>query len=110
MEVDQKYITTIRMHDAKGSEIHLTRKGEDYQLQLASSQHVVNISLGFQDVRRLCRQILQLEMEENWKPHRMTPPEYKSFFFSGMPHPFQESVASWFAKMGDEACEANGRR
>lgn len=110
MEVDQKYITTIRMHDAKGSEIQLTKKGEDYQLQLASTQHVVNISLGFQDVRRLCRQILQLEMDENWKSPRATPPDHKSFFANGMPHTFQESVATWFAKMADEICETTGRR
>src|SRR5437588_355812 len=99
MEVSQKRITVIRLHDAKGCDIHLTKEGDDYQLQLACSQNVVNISLGFQDIRKLCQQIMQLEMEENWKAHVPTPPDIRSFFFNGAPRPYAESMASFFTKM-----------
>lgn len=109
MEVDQKYITTIRMHDAKGSAIAMTRKGEDFQLQLSSDHHIVNISLGLADVRRMCQQILQLEMEENWKAQRIAQPEYKSFFFNAAPRSFTENVAHWFTKMADDVGAANGK-
>ncbi len=108
MEVNQKYVTTIRLHDAKGSEIHLTKKGEDYQLQLAAAKHVVNITLALPDLRRLCQQLVQLDMEENCKSRPVTP-EYKSFFFNGTPRSFSETMAAWFAKMAQEMCESTGK-
>src|SRR5262249_24241699 len=79
MEVDQKQITTIRLHDAKGGDVRLSREGNDYQLQLTSANTVVNITMGHADIRRLCQQIMQIDMEENWKFH-YAHPEFKSFF------------------------------
>ena len=110
MEVDQKHITTIRMHDAKGSDIALTRDGQDYQLQLSSNSNVVNISLGHQDVRKLCQQIIQLDIEENWRTHCVPPPEFKSFFFNNTPRSFEETMASWFARRASEMCDKPSRR
>jgi len=110
MEVDQKHITTIRLHDAKGSEIHLLKEGDDYQLQMSSNNNVVNITLGFQDIRKLCQQIIQLDIEENWKTHYVAPPEIKSFFFNGSPRSFQDTVASWYARMADDLCDKAGKR
>jgi hypothetical protein len=105
MEVDQKHITMIRMHDAKGCEISLARKGEDYQLQLSSSNNVVNIVLGYNDVRRLCQQLVQLDVEENWKAHYVPPPapEFKSFFFNGGgPRQYQDTMSTWYNRMANE--------
>ena len=101
MEVDQKHITTIRLHDAKGGDIRLTRENNDYQLQLTSAQTVVNITLGHPDLRKLCQQIVQLEMEENWKFH-YAHPEFKSFFFNGTPRSYPEAMANWFARMATD--------
>ena len=109
MEVDQKYVTTIRLHDAKGSEIRLGKKGDDYQLQMASGNNVVNITLGFQDVRKLCQQIVQLDLEENMKTRSVAPPEFKSFFFNNTPRSLQETMASWYARMAGEMCEGSGK-
>lgn len=113
MEVDQKHITTIRLHDAKGSDIRLVKEGEDYQLQLASSNNVVNITLGAPDLRKLCQRLVQLDVEENWKAYSFAPPEHKSFFFNnGAPRAFQENVANyWFARMAAEPCgDGAGKR
>src|SRR4051794_8171215 len=103
MEVNQKRITVIRLHDGKGCEIRLSKEGEGYQLQLASDSNVVNISLAFQDVRKLCLQLVRLDLEENWKAHYAPPPEFGSFFCNGSPSTYQEHVTSWFKKMAGEA-------
>lgn len=111
MEVDQKHITTIRMHDAKGGDIHLVKEGADYQLQLSSKNNVVNISLGLQDVRKLCQQIIQLDIEENWRSHCVTPPEFKSFFFNGAPpRSIHDTMTSWYARMAGEMADKSGKQ
>jgi hypothetical protein len=104
MEVTQKNITTVRMHDAKGCEIRLVREGEDYQLQLCSCNHVVNITLGLADVRELCQQLVRMDVEENWRQRQEPAPETKSFFFNGMPRSYQDTVATWYARVAGEAC------
>ncbi len=109
MEVDQKHVTTIRMHDAKGCDIRLGKDANDYQLQLASGSSVVNITLGFNDLRKLCQQMIQLDMEENWKTHCLTPPEFKSFLFNSSPRPFHEAVASWCARMANDSCVSSAK-
>jgi exoribonuclease II len=105
MEVDQKHITMIRMHDAKGSDIVIFKDGPNYQLQLASSNNMVNISLGAQDVRKLCQQLVQLDMEENWRAPAVPAPEPKASFFNGASRPFSETMARWFARMANEMNE-----
>lgn len=102
MEVDQKHITTIRLHDAKGSDIQLVKDGDDYQLRLASNNNVVNICLGFQDVRKICQQIWQMDVDENLKPNYLPAIEHKSFFFNGAPRTFHDTMASFFARMANE--------
>ena len=104
MEVDQKHITTIRMHDAKGSDIQMVKDGDDYHLKLCSNNNVVHISLGYADVKKLCQQVVQLDMEENMKHYFMPPPDMKSFFFNGGPKSYQETLAQWYARMaGDDS-------
>lgn len=107
MEVDQKHITTIRLHDAKGGDIQLTRDGKDYRLQLTSDTTIVNISLGLPDMRKLCQRIVQLDMEETWKPQPVVP-EFRSAFFGNTPRYLHEAMATWFARMAaetnDKAC------
>jgi len=105
MEVDQKHITTIRLHDAKGSDIAICKQGQDYHLKMVSSDNVVNIVLGGHDVRKLCQQIVQLDIQENWRPHVVAPVEYRSFFFGEEPRPQRESMSDWFVKMVKEAHE-----
>jgi hypothetical protein len=102
MEVDQKHITTIRMHDAKGGEVTVVKEGSDYHLRLVSQNNVVNITLGGQDVRKLCQQLVRLDIEENWKAHIVPAPEVKSFFLNGPPRTYQDSVANWFLRMAGE--------
>lgn len=103
MEVDQKHITTIRLHDAKGSDVQLVKDGADFQLRLAANNNVVNICLGFQDVRKICQQILQMDIEENWKLYAPMPtPEQRTFFFNGAPRTFHETMAGFFARMANE--------
>jgi hypothetical protein len=103
MDVDQKHVTTIRLHDAKGSDIRLCREGHDYQLRLASANNVVNITLGLQDVRKLWEQIIQLEIEEHWKLSEVAQ-EQRSIL-SGKPRNFHEAMASVFTRMAREMCE-----
>jgi hypothetical protein len=111
MQVDQRHITTIRMHDAKGCDIQLAKDGDDYQLQLSSANHVVNISLGLPEMRKLCQQIVQLDMEESWRQHAAPPPEYKSYFFNGSsPRIYPDALAGWFARMAGELCEKSSQR
>ena len=110
MDVDQKHITTIRMHDAKGCEVCLVKDGHDYQLQLSSSHHQVNITLGVHEIRRLCQQLMRMDMEENWRAPAAPPPEVKSFFFGAAPRSYQDAMASWFARMAGEMCENGGKR
>jgi hypothetical protein len=110
MEVDQKHITTIRLHDAKGSDIQLLKDGDDYQLRLASSNNVVNICLGSQDVRKICQQIMQMDVEENWRSAYMPALEHKSFVYNVAPRPFHETMASFFARMAHEFGEQTVRR
>ena len=110
MEVDQKHITTIRMHDAKGSDVVVTKEGHDYQLQLVSQNNMVTITLGSQDLRKLCQQLVQLDLEENWKPHFVPPPpEGKSFFLNGSARSYQDTVANWFMRMAGEMNEKTGK-
>ena len=111
MQVDQRHITTIRMHDAKGCDIQLTKDGDDYQLQLSSANHVVNIALGLPEMRKLCQQIVKMDMEESWRQHAAPPPEYKSFFFNGSaPRSYPDTMASWFARLTSEGTEKAGKR
>ncbi len=110
MEVEQKHITTIRLHDAKGSDIQLVKDGEDYQLRLSSNHNVVNICLGFEDVRKLCQQIWQMDVEDNLKPHYLPAIEHKSFFFNGAPRNFHDTMASFFARMANDVCDKSGKR
>jgi hypothetical protein len=111
MDVDQKHITTIRMHDAKGCEIGLCKDGHDYQLQLSSAHHQVNITLGVQEIRRLCQQLVRMDLEENWRAHALPPPEYKSFFFNGAAgRSYHDTMAGWFARMAGEMCETPAKR
>ncbi len=97
MHVDQKHVTTIRLHDAKGGDIQLMKDGKDYRLQLSSETTIVNISLGLEDMRKLCQQMVQMDMDETWKPHIFTP-EYRAMFFPGTPGYLQEAMARWFAR------------
>jgi hypothetical protein len=112
MEVDQKHITTIRMHDAKGSDVVVSKDGYDYQLQLVSQHNMVTITLGGQDLRKLCQQLMQLDIEENWKSHFVPPavPEGKSFFLNGSARSYQDTVASWFMRMAGEMDEKAAKR
>ncbi len=110
MDVDQKHITTIRLHDAKGCDVCLSKDGQDYQLQLSSNHHQVNISLGMPEVRRLCQQLVRMDIEENWRPQAYASPEFKSLFFNGPPRTYQDAVASWFHRMAGDMCETAGKR
>src|SRR5712691_8130539 len=110
MEVDQKHITTIRMHDAKGSDVVLLKNGQDYQLKMVSSDNVVYILLGYHDVRKLCQQIIQLDLQENWRPHVVTPPENRSFFFGEEPRVHRDTITDWFVRMAKEANEKSMSR
>jgi hypothetical protein len=95
----------IRMHDAKGSDIVIFKDGLNYQLQLASSNNMVNISLGLQDVRKLCQQLVQLDMEESWRTQNVPAPEAKPGLFNSTTRPFTETMARWFARMATEMNE-----
>lgn len=108
MEVDQKHVTTIRLHDAKGCDIQMVREGSDYHLRLSSPSTVVNLSLGLAEVRRLCQELVQLDLEESWKSQPAPQPESRSVFFNGTPRYFHEAMAHWFARMaaGDVAEKA----
>lgn len=112
MEVDQKHITTIRMHDAKGADIHLVKDGCDYMLKLSSPTTVVNITLGLHDVRKLCQEIVQMDVEESWKtqPAAVPVPDMRSTFFNGTPRFFHEAMAQWFARMAGADVEKACRR
>ncbi len=101
MDVDQKHITTIRMHDAKGSDIRLTKEGHDYQLSLVSAGNVVNITLTHQDVRKLWEQILRLESEHAWQLH--DSPISRDRLFT-------ENMAALFAKMAQQMAECTCKR
>lgn len=110
MDVDQKHITTIRLHDAKGCDVTLSKDGHDFQLQLASSHHQVNITLGAQEIRRLCQQLVRLDLEENWRSPTFVPPEPRSFFFNGAPRNYQDAMSSWFHRMAGEVGEPACKR
>lgn len=110
MEVEQKRVTIIRLHDAKGCDIRLTKEGTEFQLQLSSGANEVNITLGHDDIRSLCHQLVQMDLEENWKAHYVAPPEFRSFFFNGAHHrQTHEPVSSWFSKAA-EAADRAGKR
>lgn len=109
MEVGQKHITTIRMHDAKGSDVLLVKEGSDYHLKLVSSENVVNIILGYQDIRKLCQQIVQLDIQEHWRPQVVTPPEGRSFFFGEEPRTYRDSMFDWFTRMARDNDKAAHR-
>jgi hypothetical protein len=100
MEVDQKHITTIRMHDAKGCDIRLTRDGCDCQLSLVSANNVVNITLAPPDLRKLWEQLLRLESEPSWA-HDVADKRERSF---------NENMAILFAKMAQQMAEQNCKR
>lgn len=107
MEVNQKHVTTIRMHDAKGCDLKLVKESGCYQLQLCSPSSVVTISLGLDDVRKLCQEIVQLDAEETCKCAAVVPtPEVRSMFFQTPTRSFQETMAKVFTRMAREmVCE-----
>jgi hypothetical protein len=106
VEVDQKYITNVRLHDAKGSEIRVVKEGDDYHLQLVASHSVVNISMGPRDLRKLGREVGKLDLEEGDKSRYTCPPEFKSYFPNGMPRSFHDAMASWLSRLAGEVAEA----
>jgi hypothetical protein len=105
MDLDQKHITTIRMHDAKGADVRLTREGLDFLLCLKSSTNVVNISLSHQDVRKLWEQLMRLGTEPWWPAHDGGA-EFKSFLGHGRDRAFTEHMAALFAKMAQQMAES----
>lgn len=109
MLVDQKHITTVRMHDAKGSDVVVVKEGNEYHLRLTSSNNLVNITLGIHDLRKLCQQLIQLDVEENWKPQAVTPPEFRSFLFGNAVRSAPESMAAWLARVAGEMSETAGK-
>jgi hypothetical protein len=110
MDVDQKHITTIRMHDAKGSDIRLTKECHDYQLSLVSAGNVVHITLAHQDVRKIWEQILRLESEHNWQPHETNGDSRPFTFSSSRDRLFSENMATLFAKMAQQMAECTCKR
>ncbi len=110
MEVDQKYITNVRLHDAKGSEIRVVKEGDDYHLQLVSAHSVVNISMGPRDLRRLGREIVKLDIDDTEKNRLTCPPEFKSFFPNGMPRSFHDAMGSWLSRLAGEVVESTNTR
>jgi hypothetical protein len=108
MDVDQKHITTIRMHDAKGSDIRLTKEGHDYQLSLVSASNVVHITLAYQDVRKLWEQIVRLDSEHPWTlADGVVDPR---FVFGSRERSFNENMATLFAKMAQQMAECACKR
>lgn len=105
MEVDQKHITTIRMHDANGSAVSLKKCETGYQLKLSSNEHVVNVSLNLNDVRKLCHELVQLDVEENFRMFTAPSQEYRSLFFRPAPQKSQDSMADMFAQVAREVFE-----
>jgi hypothetical protein len=71
MQVEQRHVTTIRLHDAKGSDFFLLRDGRDYQLRIVSDEDVVNIQLTLQDLHRLSQQLIQASVPV---PDQFRPP------------------------------------
>lgn len=97
MEVDQKHITTIRLHDAKGSDFQLVRDGRDYQLRIVSHENVVNITLGQKDLLRLCQQIIQVELPCDAKTPAASVPEARTYFVTGVPRHVRDTAPpSWY--------------
>jgi hypothetical protein len=105
MEVRQKHITTIRIHDAQGSDVSLVKEGQEYQLRMVSEDNVVTIVLGIHNVRKLCQQLIHLDMQENWKPQFAVPPEFRSYFFGVAPRPSSETYTDVFVNMAHESSE-----
>jgi hypothetical protein len=105
MEVSQKHITTIRIHDAQGSDVSLVKEGQEYQLRMVSEDNVVTIVLGSHNVRKLCQQLMQLDMQENWKPQFVAPPEYRSYFFGVAPRGTHETYTDLFVNMARDSSE-----
>lgn len=107
MLVDQKHITTVRIHDAKGSDVVVVKEDNEFHLRLSSGNNQVNITLGVADLRKLCQQLVQLDIETNWKA--WSEPEFRSFLFGNM-RPTHEHAPSWFACVPSEAYETASRR
>lgn len=105
MEVEQKHITNIRMHEANGSTVSLKKFETGYQLKLASNEHVVNVTLNLNDVRKLCHELVQLDVEENFRTNIAPAQEYRSLFFRASPQKVQESMADVFAQVAREVFE-----
>lgn len=105
MEVDQKHITTIRMNESKNNSVALKKCENEYQLKLVSNENTVTITLGLSDVRKLCHDLVQLDVEENFRNQVLPTPEYRSLFFRSAPQKAHESMADVFAEVAREVLE-----
>jgi hypothetical protein len=105
MELDQKHITTIRLHDAKGADVRLTREGMDYLLCLKSSSNIVNITLSLHEVRKLWEQFMRLGTEPVWTPYDHNA-EAKNVLANSHDRLFTEHMATVFAKMAQQMAES----
>lgn len=72
MHIDQRYVTTIDLHDGKVRDFVLLRDGAGYKLSGVSGDDVLHVQLSYQDLYRLRQELVRPAAERERSPERST--------------------------------------
>ena len=65
MQIDQRHVTTVNLHDGRVRDFVLLKDGRGYKLSSVSKDDVVNLLLSPQDVQKLRQELAQTEAKES---------------------------------------------
>src|SRR5215468_10853862 len=73
MQIDQRQVTTVNLHDGRARDLVLLEDGRGYRLSWVSREDIVHVHLSDQDLHKLRHELARTEMKEGKKDPRSVP-------------------------------------
>lgn len=109
MQIDQRHVTTVNLHDSRARDFVLLQDGRGYKLSCVSREDVVHILLSGQDLLKLRQELVKYETKE-LKPEPVKPDvkreprleprvvtEPRESCAVGQPYHFQWTTMDWLS-------------
>jgi hypothetical protein len=75
MQIDQRHVTTVNLHDGRARDLVLLEDGRGYRLSWVSREDIVHVLLSEQDLRKLRHELARTEVKDGRKePHPVPEP------------------------------------
>jgi hypothetical protein len=73
MQIDQRQVTTLNLHDGRARDLVLLEDGRGYRLSWVSGEDIVHVLLSAQDVHRLRHELAKVDGKDGRKELRPVP-------------------------------------